>query len=131
GRLLARLAIGDAQLPGTNGVVGKVRVKPGLEGPPPPVTGEVEGAPAKEERRVVPDSVRARMLANPFLPPDYSAATPTRTRAGMLAGWELLQPLLRSFETSSEGAPSCMTLPEPSDTHIAFGRELMPHQAQV
>ena len=132
GSLLSLLADGTALLPGTKSIVQELRVKAGMEAPEAPAAAEPsDGEPVKEERRVVPDSVRARMLANPFLPPDYSAAPPPRTRAGMLAGWELLQPLLRAFETSSEGAPSCMTLPDPSGTHVGFGLELMPHQAQV
>ena len=60
------------------------------------------------ERRVVPQSVVSRQLANPFLEPDFSAA-PAPRRPGQLASWELLQPLLRSFESASDGSPSCMT----------------------
>jgi hypothetical protein len=131
GSLLALLADGTPLLPGTTTIVRELRAKAGMDEPEAPPVTEADAAPVKEERRVIPDSVRARMLANPFLPPDYSSQAPPRSRPMLLAGWELLQPLLRAFETSSEGAPSCMTLPEPSGAHIAFGRELMPHQAQV
>ena len=131
GSLLSLLADGTPMLPGTKSIEQELRVKAGMEAPQAAPAPEPDAAPAREERRVIPDSVRARMLANPFLAPDYSAPAPTRTRAGMLAGWELLQPLLRAFETSAEGEVSCMTLPQPSDLHVAFGRELMPHQAQV
>jgi SNF2 family DNA or RNA helicase len=79
----------------------------------------------------VPASVVARQLANPFLAPDYSAPVPARGRPRMLAGWELLGPLLRAFETASGGAPSCMTLPPATPMHGPPGWELMAHQTQV
>ena len=88
--------------------------------------------PPRTERRVVPQSVVARQLANPFLAPDFSAAAPRRPRPRRLARWELLGPLFRSFEDAAGGASSCMALPEPT---VADARraacELMPHQAQV
>ncbi|MGE5695002.1 MAG: DEAD/DEAH box helicase [Candidatus Sericytochromatia bacterium] len=129
--LLALLTDEAAPLPGTGPRLRELRVEAGLEEPAAPVAPEAAERAAKEERQVMPHSVRARMLANPFLSPDYSAAPAPRSRARLLAGWELLQPLLRAFETSADGAPSCMTLPEPSNMHVAFGRDLMPHQAQV
>jgi len=97
-----------------------VAVGPAAAGPPS----------SRVERQVVPQSVVSRQLANPFLEPDFSAAPPV-PRPGLLASWELLGPLLRSFENSSGGALSCMTLPEPSSWQAPGGRELMPHQAQV
>ena len=72
----------------------------------------------------------SRQLANPFLAPDFSAPPPA-PKPRLLASWELLGPLLRSFETASGGAPSCMTLPPPGSLQAVRGRELMPHQAQV
>jgi superfamily II DNA or RNA helicase len=78
----------------------------------------------------VPQSVVSRQLANPFLEPDFSAAA-TAHRPRLLATWELIGPLLRSFENASGGAPSCMPLPSPTSLQVAGGRELMPHQAQV
>jgi SNF2-related domain/Helicase conserved C-terminal domain len=119
-------------LPGTNTALRELRQKAGLE-----VT-EVEPAPPvetpfkREERHVVPQSVIARQLANPFLAPDYSAASASpRQRPRLLADWELLNPLLRAFETSNPGVTSAMALPSPAHAHIAPGLELMPHQAQV
>ncbi|GAA1850098.1 hypothetical protein GCM10009836_32330 [Pseudonocardia ailaonensis] len=88
---------------------------------------ELPAAPVKP--RVVPQSVISRQLANPFLAPDFSAARPTAAKPTPLAGWELLGPLLRSFERAG-GAPACMDLPAPTLRTVA-GRELMPHQAQV
>ena len=86
-------------------------------------------APAK--RQVVPQSVISRQLANPFLAPDLEAARQVQVRPRRLAGWELLGPLLRSFEDAGSGASSCMALPEPSPARVPGGLELMPHQAQV
>jgi hypothetical protein len=96
-----------------------------------PAASVREEAPVPPERRVVPQSVVARQLANPFLAPDYSAVRPVAARPSRLAGWELLGPLLSSFERAGGGAPACMDLPAPSSLRAAGGRELMPHQAQV
>jgi hypothetical protein len=93
----------------------------------PPV--EVPAAPTKP--RVVPQSVVSRQLANPFLAPDFSAARPSAPRPTPLAGWELLGPLLRSFERAGGGASACMALPAPSPRRAPGGRELMPHQARL
>src|SRR3954469_16029975 len=129
--LLTLLTDDAARLPGTATILAELRAKTGLEAPDEPEPLVPDPSNSREQRSVIPDSVRARVLANPFLAPDYSAAPPTRPKPRLLVGWELLQPLLRSFEESSDGAPSCMALPEPTQTHIAWGRELMPHQAQV
>jgi hypothetical protein len=91
-----------------------------------PATG-----PATPERRVVPQSVISRQLANPFLAPDFSAPRPAVARPRRLTGWELLGPLLSSFERAGGGAPACMALPAPSSRRVAGGLELMLHQAQL
>ena len=65
---------------------------------------------------------RPRLLGRPRRP---------RPRPRRLAGWELLGPLLRSFERAGGGASACMALPEPSSLRAPGGLELMPHQAQV
>ncbi len=83
------------------------------------------------ERRVVPQSVIARQLANPFLVPDFSAATDQRSGPRRLAGWELLGPLFRSFEYVGNGASTSMPLPEPRDVRLPGMLHLMPHQAEV
>ena len=88
-------------------------------------------APAPPVRRVVPQSVVSRQLANPFLAPDYSAPRPGVARPRRLAGWELIGPLLRSFERAGGGAPANMALPAPTGRHLPGGAELMPHQAQL
>ena len=94
----------------------------------PPVE-EPATAPAKPG--VVPQSVISRQMANPFLAPDFSAARPAGPRPTPLTGWELLDPLLRSFERAGDGVPACMPLPEPGSRKAPGGRELMPHQARL
>ncbi len=81
------------------------------------------------ERRVVPQSVISRQLANPFLTPDLSPAEQRQPQARRLASWELLGPLFKAFEYG--GASSCMNLPEPSSSRATPGPELMRHQAEL
>jgi superfamily II DNA or RNA helicase len=101
--------------------------EPPPEEEPEPEPTDTSTAP---ERRVVPQSVISRQLANPFLTPDFSVAQERQpSRARRLATWELLGPLLRAFEQG--GASSCMPLPEPRPIKTPPGLELMPHQAQV
>ena len=92
---------------------------------------ETATAPAGTERRVVPQSVVSRQLANPFLAPDFSAVPQLTSRPRRLANWELLGPLLSSFERADGGAPACMALPVPTARFTPAGLELMPHQGQV
>ncbi|MGJ9423053.1 DEAD/DEAH box helicase [Aeromicrobium sp. CF3.5] len=93
-------------------------------------TDEGEVAPVAE-RRIVPQSVISRQLSNPFMAPDFSNAAPRESGPGRLSTWELLGPLFTSFEKASDGAPSCMQLPEPTFLMTPSGRELMKHQAQL
>ena len=102
----------------------------GIETGPEPAPTEPAAATASTKRRVVPQSIVSRQLANPFLAPDFSAAKQSEVRPRRLAGWELLGPLFRSFEYAG-GAPACMALPEPSSRRAAGDLELMSHQAQV
>jgi superfamily II DNA or RNA helicase len=92
-----------------------------------PATEAAAAAPA-QERRVIPQSVISRQLANPFLTPQFSAQ-PKKVSPRLLAGWELLGPLFKSFEYA--GQRSSMALPDPKVMHTASGSDLMPHQAQV
>jgi superfamily II DNA or RNA helicase len=103
-------------------------IEPGPDEVPPSAP---EAAPATTERRVVPQSVVSRQLANPFLAPDFASARPSQAPPSLLAGWELLGPLFSSFERAGDGAPACMSLPAPSSLRAPGGLELMPHQAQV
>ena len=104
----------------------------GIEPAPEEITPtETATAPAVTERRVVPQSVVSRQLANPFLAPDFSAVPQLTPRPRRLASWELLGPLLSSFERADGGAPACMTLPAPTARFTPAGLELMPHQGEV
>ena len=97
-----------------------------VEAPP------VEESPAAPARPgVVPQSVVSRQMSNPFLAPDFSAVRPSGPRPTRLSGWELLGPLLRSFERAGDGAPACMDLPEPVSLRTSGDRTLMPHQARL
>jgi hypothetical protein len=100
--------------------------------PEPAAVVEPSAAAPGAENRVVPRSVIARQLANPFLAPDFEAAAERMAaRPRRLAGWELLEPLFRSFEQAATGAPACMALPEPGPVPAPAGREPMPHQARL
>ncbi|KAA1418130.1 DEAD/DEAH box helicase [Mumia zhuanghuii] len=99
-----------------------------VEDEPEPEPTDTPAAAAP--RAVVPQSVASRQLANPFLTPDFSAAAaPRRTSVGRLANWELIEPLLRSFEHG--GPASSMPLPDPSSLRAPGDLELMPHQAEL
>jgi hypothetical protein len=104
----------------------------GLE-PAPEETAPTEPAAASAgaERRVVPQSVVSRQLATSFLAPDFSSVRPSTRGPRRLAGWELLNPLLSSFERAEGGAPACMALPAPTPRRVPGNQELMPHQLQV
>ena len=103
----------------------------GMEVPADDLGPSPEQAAEQARRRVVPQSVVSRQLANPFLAPDLAAVPQRRVGPNRLTGWELLVPLLRSFEEAGNGATSCMPLPDPPVMQVAGGLTLMPHQAQV
>jgi SNF2 family DNA or RNA helicase len=109
----------------------EMQIAGGLE-PDPEVEPARAGTTALAERQVVPASVRAAQLANPFLPPDYAAPLPPRPTERRLLGWELIEPLLTAFEEAPNGAVSCMELPESApNIKVPVGLELMPHQLRV
>ena len=104
----------------------------GIEPTPEEIApAETATAPAGTELRVAPQSVISRQLANPFLSPDFSAVPQRNSRPRRLAGWELLGPLLSSFERADGGAPACMALPAPTARFTPADLELMPHQGQL
>ena len=83
------------------------------------------------ERRVVPQTVVSRQLSNPFQRPDFDAAAKkVEPKTFRLASWELIGPLLRSFELGN-GAAACMDLPDPENRTTRDGLELMRHQARL
>jgi hypothetical protein len=99
-------------------------MEPAPEAPSGPVANGV-----RPERKVLPQSVLSAQLANPFLVPDFSQAAP-RVQ-GRLAGWELITPLLNSFEQAAPGSPACMDLPEPRPILLPKNLDLMAHQARL
>ena len=114
---------------------GKVLLAAGME-PPEPEEAPSPVVPTtptfRSSAQVVPRSVVSRQMANPFLAPDFEAAAQRAApRARRLSGWELLEPLFRSFEVAATGAPACMPLPDPRPVPVPRGRDVMPHQAQV
>jgi len=83
------------------------------------------------ERQVLPPSIEARQLANPFLAPDLtprSSSTPRRR----LDGWELMSPLYKAFESGAGGSAASMDLPPvPEYDHLSpKGLEVMVHQSR-
>ncbi len=119
--------VSDAARSLTREMLLSVGIEPPAEEAAPPAAA----TPAAPERRVLPQSVLSRQLANPFLAPDFSAAPRPAPRAGRLSGWELLGPLFSSFERAGGGDSACMPLPAPSSRRAPTALELMPHQAQV
>ncbi|MDR6904440.1 hypothetical protein J2X63_000126 [Agromyces sp. 3263] len=96
------------------------------------ITREPEAKPELGENQVIPASVRSRLLANPFLAPDFSKPPAPVVPVRRLANWELLGPLFKSFELGSGGQAATMELPEaPAVDRLApRGLELMKHQAR-
>jgi SNF2 family DNA or RNA helicase len=107
-------------------IAGGLRPDPEVERPRSGTTA------VRGERQVVPRSVLSAQLANPFLAPDFTDADRPRPQERRLAGWELIEPLLTSFEKAASGTPSCMELPEsPPSVQLTAGLELMRHQDRL
>jgi SNF2 family DNA or RNA helicase len=113
----------------TRHYVREMQLQAGLEPEPEPEPDPTPFSHGNRERTALPQSVVQAQLANPFLVPDFSNPTP-RVR-GTLAGWELIEPLLNSFEQAAPGAPASMELPEPRPLLLPPDLELMAHQAKV
>jgi SNF2-related domain/Helicase conserved C-terminal domain len=130
--LLALLAEGTSVSDAARSLKREMERDLGIEQAPEEIaSAETATAPAGTESRVVPQTVISRQLANPFLAPDFSPVPQRTPRSRRLAGWELLGPLLSSFERAGGGAPACMALPAPTARFTPAGLELMPHQGQV
>ena len=86
--------------------------------------------PELAERQVEPEGIAQRKLASPFLAPNLTPPSKP-TPVVRLANWELLSPLLKSFEQGGGGS-ACMQLPDaPTVDRLApEGLELMQHQAR-
>ena len=112
----------------------KMLMQAGIELPeeePAPEPRAAMVPPELAERQVEPVGIEARMRSNPFLSPDLEPAQGP-TPVVRLANWELLSPLLKSFEQGGGGS-ACMALPEPPvpDRLAPEGLELMQHQARL
>ncbi len=123
---------GDAEVSDTTQRMQRqMRLAAGLDPPPESQDhGSAAMTAVRPGRKAAPRSVLAAQLANPFLAPDFTQATPKPE--GILAGWELIGPLLNAFEHPSPGASACLRLPE-SGAAIATprGLHLMTHQARL
>jgi SNF2 family DNA or RNA helicase len=106
----------------------EMQIQAGLEPEPEPEPDPTYPISTRE-RTALPQSVVQAQLANPFLVPDFSQPAP-RVQ-GRLAGWELIEPLLNSFEQAAPGAPASMELPDPRPMLLPPDVELMPHQAKL
>jgi len=106
----------------------EMQLQAGLEPEPEPESDPTYPITTRE-RTALPQSVVQAQLANPFLVPDFSQAPP-RVH-GSLAGWELIEPLLNSFEQAAAGAPASMDLPDPRPMLLPPDVELMAHQAKL
>ncbi len=84
------------------------------------------------EKQVIPQSVKSRLMANPFLAPVLDQPEPKAPVRGRLADWELMGPLYKAFEQGSGGRAASMELPEAPkiDRLSPKGREIMRHQAR-
>lgn len=126
---LLQLLAEDAQISeGARALKRQMLKSGGMDVPEEVESPKPETAATSSARRVVPQSVISRQLANPFLVPDFSAAGASRVEARRLANWELLEPLFKSFEYVGGGAAACMKLPAPVPVP---GVALMAHQAEL
>ncbi|HET8603634.1 MAG TPA: DEAD/DEAH box helicase, partial [Marmoricola sp.] len=115
---------------GVRAVKREMQERAGIDPGPEQEPEQAQTISVGAERQVRPSSVVAAQLANPFQPPDFSGG-PRRQRTYRLAGWELIEPLLNSFEQAAPGAPACMELPPPAEVRLPDRQELMAHQARV
>ncbi len=118
---------------GTRALKRKMLTQAGIELPEAEAEPEAKASyvpPELAERQVEPAGIEGRLLSNPFLAPDLTQRKKP-TPVVRLANWELLGPLLKSFEQGGGGS-ACMPLPEAPvvDRLAPRGLELMPHQAR-
>src|SRR4051794_16599457 len=78
--LLSLLTDEAALVGGTRLVMDELRVAAGMKPPETPIEAAPQTEQSAPARRVVPQSVISRQLANPFLAPDFSAPAPPRGR---------------------------------------------------
>ncbi len=94
------------------------------------ITTEPKPIDKQVEKQVVPASVRAMQMSNPFLAPDFSAVAARPVALNRLGNWELIEPLFRAFEYGAGGGAASMHLPEAASLKTPGSLELMRHQAR-
>jgi hypothetical protein len=94
------------------------------------ITTEPKPIDKQVEKQVVPASVRAMQMSNPFLAPDFSAVAQKPATLNRLGNWELIEPLFRSFEYGAGGGAATMDLPEATSLRTQGDLEMMRHQAR-
>ncbi|MCU1579672.1 MAG: box helicase [Rhodoglobus sp.] len=94
------------------------------------ITTEPKPIDKQVEKQVVPASVRAMQMSNPFLAPDFSAVAHKPATINRLGNWELIEPLFRSFEYGAGGGAATMDLPEATSLRTQGDLEMMRHQAR-
>ena len=87
---------------------------------------------ALAEKQVVPASIEARQMSNPFLAPDLTPRASGDAPRRRLDDWELMGPLYKAFETGAGGSAASMELPPVPefDRLSPRGLEVMPHQSR-
>lgn len=128
--LLALLVDGADVPKAVESIKRELQVEAGVLSPDAPMPTVAKAASPDDRTAPTPVTVVQAQLANPFMAPDFSV-TPPPPRVSKLASWELIGPLLSSFERAAAGAPASMELPEPDSLHTLSGVDLMPHQAGV
>lgn len=94
------------------------------------ISSEPKPVDKQTDKQVVPASVRAMQMSNPFLAPDFSQVQSGPAKVNRLGNWELIEPLFRSFEYGAGGGAASMELPEAGGLDTGGELEMMRHQAR-
>jgi len=129
--LFTLLAEDAEQTDGTYRLKRELQLAAGLEPDPESEPTRQLSSVVRTDRQVVPQSVARAQLITPFMTPDFSAAPP-HPETRRLVGWELIGPLLNSFEHPAPGVSSCMELPSARPTVLLpSDLSLMDHQSKL
>ncbi|UDY25191.1 DEAD/DEAH box helicase [Nocardioides sp. Kera G14] len=131
---LFQLLTDDAELSeAARAVRRQLQTAAGLEPDPERTpTARSSGGGGSSERQAEPPSIARARLMPAFVAPDFSAV-PQQPATRRLVGWDLIGPMLSSFEHPTPGVTSCMALPEPRPLlkPLPVGLDLMDHQARL
>ena len=104
----------------------------GIESAPEEAPPAERRRPPPAKRRVVPQSVVSRQLANPFLAPDFSAARPSAPRPTPPGQLGAARPAAAARSSAPAAEPRrAWPCPRRPPGARPAGLELMPHQAQL